>query len=208
MEADFGELGGVGGAEMFDKIVLVETSFEGAILFNAPFAIAAAGFPVGDIAFGDFDGVFVESADDFGVGNVVAKHAIDHVADGKGKASDFAVATDFAGRCRWMAGNWLIVDRRWLIDTGVFRVACIVILQWSRDAGIDSRSFGATGRGIALNGRKDVGCGSGTEVASDGGLIVCHMVKGVVSLAMSKESFFWCPAVTSGYQWLPTVTKV
>jgi len=45
---------------------------------------------------------------------------------------------------------------------------------------------------------EDVGRGSGTELANVWGLIVCHM---------GKESFFWCPAVTSGYQRLPTVTK-
>jgi hypothetical protein len=43
--------------------------------------------------------VFVERADDFGMGDVVAEHAVDHVTDGMGKASDLAVATDFAGGC-------------------------------------------------------------------------------------------------------------
>jgi len=105
LKADFRELGGVGGAEMFDEIVLVETSFKRAILFNAPFAIAAAGFPVRDVAFGDYDGVFIESADDSGVGNVIAEHAIDHVADGMGKASDFAVAGFWGGGARC----WLMV---------------------------------------------------------------------------------------------------
>jgi hypothetical protein len=35
---------------------------------------------------------FVESADDLGVRDVVAEHAVDHVAEGVGKAGDFAVA--------------------------------------------------------------------------------------------------------------------
>jgi hypothetical protein len=34
-----------------------------------------------------------------------------------------------------------------------------------------------------LNGRKDIGCGGGTEFANGLGLMVCHM---------AKESFFWC----------------
>jgi hypothetical protein len=67
--------------------------------------------------------------------------------------------------------------------------------------------FGATRRGVALNGGKNVGSGSGTGLVNVLGLIVCHMVKGVVSLAMGKESFFWCPAVTSSYQQLPAVTN-
>jgi hypothetical protein len=36
---------------------------------------------------------FVESVDNLGVRDVVAKHAVDHVADGVGKAGDFAVAS-------------------------------------------------------------------------------------------------------------------
>ena len=46
LEADFGELGSVGRAEMFQEIVLEESSFNGPVLFGAPIAIAAAGFPV------------------------------------------------------------------------------------------------------------------------------------------------------------------
>jgi hypothetical protein len=41
--------------------------------------------------------VFGEGVGDFGMGDVVAEHAVDHVANGMGKTSDFAVATDFAG---------------------------------------------------------------------------------------------------------------
>jgi hypothetical protein len=36
--------------------------------------------------------VFVECVGDFGVGNVVAEHAIDHVPYVTGKAGNFAVA--------------------------------------------------------------------------------------------------------------------
>jgi len=106
LKANFGELGGVGGAEMSDEIVLEEASFKSAVVLGAPFTITATRFPVGDIALSDGDAVFVEGADDFGMGNVVAEHAVDHVADGMGKASDFAVASFWFGS----AGNWLMVD--------------------------------------------------------------------------------------------------
>jgi len=36
--------------------------------------------------------VFVEGADDFGMGDIVAEHAVDHVAFEVGEAGDFAVA--------------------------------------------------------------------------------------------------------------------
>jgi hypothetical protein len=36
---------------------------------------------------------FIESVDDLGMRNVVAEHAVDHVADGVGEAGDFAVAS-------------------------------------------------------------------------------------------------------------------
>lgn len=105
MEADFGELGGVGGAEMLDEIVLEKTSFESAVLLGAPIAIAATGFPVGNVARSGCDTVFGESIGYFRMRNVVAKHAIDHVANGVGEAGDFAVATDFAGDARgWIVG--------------------------------------------------------------------------------------------------------
>ena len=93
MEADFGELTGVVFAEVFEEVVLEKAGFECAILFDAPVAIAAAGFPVGDVAFGDFEIEFVERGDDLGMGDVVAEHAVDHVADGAGKAGNFAVAS-------------------------------------------------------------------------------------------------------------------
>ena len=93
LETDFGELAGVVFAEVFEEVVLEEASFEGAILCDAPVAIAAAGFPVGDVAFGDFELEFVERVGDLGVRDVVAEHAVDHVAEGVGEAGDFAVAS-------------------------------------------------------------------------------------------------------------------
>jgi len=53
LKADFGELAGVVFAEVFEEVVLKQASFEGAVLFDAPVAIAATSFPVGDVAFGD-----------------------------------------------------------------------------------------------------------------------------------------------------------
>jgi len=101
LKADFGELAGVIFAEVFEEVVLEEASFEGAVLFDAPVAIAAAGFPVGDVAFGDSDAVFFESADNLGVRDVIAEHAVDHVEFGVREAGDFAVAgatLGFGGR--------------------------------------------------------------------------------------------------------------
>ena len=92
LEADFGELAGVVFAELFEEIVLEEASFKCAVLSDAPVAIATPCFPVGDVAFGDIELEFVQGVDDLGVGDVVAEHAVDHVADGVGEAGDFAVA--------------------------------------------------------------------------------------------------------------------
>jgi hypothetical protein len=106
LEADFGKLAGVSGAEVLDEVVLEKAAFESAVLFGAPIAIAAASFPVGDIALGDFDAVFVESANDSGLRDVIAEHAIDHVALWVREAGDFASSAfgfGSAGSC------WLIV---------------------------------------------------------------------------------------------------
>jgi hypothetical protein len=109
LKADFGELRSVGRAEMFQEIVLEESSLNGPVLFGAPIAIAAAGFPVRNVAWSGCDTVFGEGIGYFRMRDVVAKHAIDHVADGIGKAGDFAVTTDFAGGARgWIIG---LVDR-------------------------------------------------------------------------------------------------
>lgn len=44
----------------------------------------------------------------------------------------------------------------------------------------------------------------GANLANGLRLLVCHMVKGVVCLAVGKESFF---LMSSGYQQLPMVTS-
>jgi len=72
-------------------MILVEAVLEDVFLLHAPFEITT-GRPVGDVAFGDFELEFIECVDDLGVGDVVAEHAVEHVADGVGKAGDFAVA--------------------------------------------------------------------------------------------------------------------
>ena len=96
LKADFGKLAGVVFAEVFEEIVLEEAGFERAILFDAPVAVAAAGFPVGDVAFGDFELEFIKRGNDLGVRDVVAEHPVDHVADGVGKTGDFAIASPWA----------------------------------------------------------------------------------------------------------------
>jgi hypothetical protein len=58
LKADLGELIGVNLAEMFEQVVLENAAFDGAVLFGAPFSVAAAGFPVGDVTFGDANAVF------------------------------------------------------------------------------------------------------------------------------------------------------
>ena len=92
LQADLGNLAGVVLAQVFDEVVLKEPDFERALLFGAPFLVAATGFPVGDVAFGDSDAVFFESPDNLGVRDVIPEHAVDHVAFGIREAGDFAVA--------------------------------------------------------------------------------------------------------------------
>ena len=72
--------------------------------------MAAASHPVGDVAFGDCELEFIECFDNFGVGDVVAEHAVDHVADGVGEAGDFAVAGAGSG---WIIGlMWIDGSKR------------------------------------------------------------------------------------------------
>jgi len=85
--------------------------------WGAPITITATGFPIGDIALGDCDTVFVERADNSGMGNVVAEHAVDHVAEVIRKTGDFAVASfGPGGACNWlMVGSGLDV-RCWALE--------------------------------------------------------------------------------------------
>jgi hypothetical protein len=107
LEADFGELAGVVGAELRQEVVLEEAGFEGTVLCDAPVAIAATSFPVGDVTLGDFEIEFVEGLDDLGMGNVVAEHAVDHVTSFAGEAGDFAVAGAGSGWIIGWVGWWI-----------------------------------------------------------------------------------------------------
>ena len=75
------------------------------MLGEAPFAVAAAGFPVGDVLLGDANAEFVEGVYNPVLGDVERDHAIDDVADGFGEASNLAVAARRTGE--WV-GEWMI----------------------------------------------------------------------------------------------------
>ena len=92
LEADFGELLGIVLAEVIGEVVLEVSQAELVVLLGAPFLVAAASAPVGDIAFGDGDAELGEGPDDFAVGDVVVEELVDHIALEFGQASDFAVA--------------------------------------------------------------------------------------------------------------------
>jgi len=96
LESDFGELAGVVFAEVLDEIILKEMVLEGAVLFEAPFFVTAAGFPIGNVTYSDADVVFLQGADDFGMGNIVAEQTVNHVALEVGETGDFAVAGEFS----------------------------------------------------------------------------------------------------------------
>jgi hypothetical protein len=110
LEADLGESAGVGFPEVLGEIVLEQAGFQRTILCKAPFLVTAAGFPVGYIAFGDANADFIEGTDDFRVGQVVAEHAIDHVALEVREPRDFAVATHFSKWGYYLESGW---QARW-----------------------------------------------------------------------------------------------
>lgn len=92
LEADFGNVGGVVAAEEFDEVVLMQLDLEGVFLGEAPFAVAAAGFPVGNVAGGNAYAESVEGSYDLVVGDVVEEHAIDEIAMGLRESGDLAIA--------------------------------------------------------------------------------------------------------------------
>lgn len=96
LKTDFGNLSGFVSAKVISQIILAEAFLESAFVFKAPFNVAAARFPVGDISRSNTDAVFVEGSNNFGMWNVVLEHEVDHVAQGLCEASDFAVASEFA----------------------------------------------------------------------------------------------------------------
>jgi hypothetical protein len=97
LETDLGEFGGVMAPEEVSEVVLEGAELEGVRLGGAPFFVAAAGFPVGDVTLGDLKAAFLEGIDDFAVGQIIGEHAVNHVAFEFGEVGDLAVA-GFAGR--------------------------------------------------------------------------------------------------------------
>jgi len=70
LETDFGKLAGVVFAEIIHEVILQAGEIELTLLFDAPFRVAATGFPIRDVAFGDVDIEFVQGSDNFGIGDV------------------------------------------------------------------------------------------------------------------------------------------
>jgi hypothetical protein len=97
LETDLGEFGGVMAPEELGEVVLEGAELEGVRLGGGPFLVAAAGFPVRDVTFGDPKAAFLEGEDDSGMGQIVREHAVNHVAFEFGEVGDPAVA-GFAGR--------------------------------------------------------------------------------------------------------------
>lgn len=97
LKADFGEFGGVVAAEKIKEAVLVKAELKGVFLCEAPFAVAAVGFPVGDVALGDANAEFVEGGDDSFLRDILKEHAINDVADGLWEAGNLAVTRFFGG---------------------------------------------------------------------------------------------------------------
>jgi hypothetical protein len=80
LKADLGNLAGVIFAEVIGEVVLMKANLNGVVLLGAPFFVTAAGFPVGDVAFGHSNAVFVEGTHDFSIRDIVTEHEIDHVS--------------------------------------------------------------------------------------------------------------------------------
>ena len=90
----------------------------GVLLGEAPFAVAAAGFPVGDVLLGDVDTEFVEGLDNPVLRDVKRDHAIDDIADLFWEACDLAVAA--RGMREWV-GEWMV---GWLNGKTCLRYWC------------------------------------------------------------------------------------
>ena len=95
MKADLRDVAGIVAAEKVDEVVLVPMNLDGVFLSEAPFAIAAVSFPIGDVALSDVDVEFREGVDDVFLLNMIEEHAVDDVAHGFVQASDLAVARLF-----------------------------------------------------------------------------------------------------------------
>jgi len=108
LEANFGEFGCVVAAHEIEEVVLMEAEAGGVFLGKAPFAVAAVGFPVGDVLLIGTNAEFVEGTNNPVLGDVEREHAVDDVAEGFGEAGDFAGAGP-AKRWREFKGD----RRRW-----------------------------------------------------------------------------------------------
>lgn len=64
LKADFGNFGGVVLAKKSDEVVLVHAKFESMIFSETPLLVTAKSFPIGNVALGGLDLVFVERVDD------------------------------------------------------------------------------------------------------------------------------------------------
>ncbi len=79
-------------AEEVGEVILEGAEFEGVGLGGAPFFVAAAGFPIGDVALGNMEAALREGMHDALLGEVGGEHAVDQFALGLGEVGDFAVA--------------------------------------------------------------------------------------------------------------------
>ena len=107
-EAGFVEVIGVGGSEDFGG----EGGFGGELV--EPFALekpvlVAALFPLADVVRFEVFSVVTEALDDFRIGEAVEEHLVELVADGLGKAGDFAVAAVLEGEEVCGGGSGLVV---------------------------------------------------------------------------------------------------
>ena len=98
LKADFRKFGGVFATEEREHVVLVEAQGDGLIFGHAPVPIPAAGFPVGDVAPGNFEADLLEGGNDSVVRDIVAEHAIYHVAVKLWQPRDLAISGSLGGR--------------------------------------------------------------------------------------------------------------
>ena len=86
LKADFREFAGVMATEELGEVVLEDAEFQGAVLGGAPFLIAAAGFPVGDVTLSDAETRILRGPATIVLwGRLLAEHAIDQFAFGLGR---------------------------------------------------------------------------------------------------------------------------
>jgi hypothetical protein len=91
LETDFGDIGGVLGAEKVEQGVLTQTLVEQAFLVLEPILVTAS-IPIGDIPSRDAKTEFGESGNNLVIMIAILKHTIDEIAFEFGKGGDFAVS--------------------------------------------------------------------------------------------------------------------